>query len=44
MYSLALVVLLSIFGFNIDDIWSIFEPAIDPMDKIGKNNRLYINK
>jgi hypothetical protein len=34
MYSLALVVLISIFGFNTDDIWTIFEPAIDPMDKI----------
>lgn len=34
MYSLALVALISIFGFNTDDIWTIFEPAVDPIDQI----------
>ena len=36
MYSLALVALLSIFGFSTDDIWSFFEPSkqVNPIDNI----------
>jgi len=36
MYSLALVALLSIFGFSTDDIWTLFEPSkqVNPIDTI----------
>lgn len=34
MYSLALIALITIFGFNTDDIWTFFEPKIDPIEQI----------
>jgi hypothetical protein len=36
MYSLVFIVLLSIFGFSTDDIWTFFEPSkqINPIDNI----------